>query len=85
MFFTVILNCSSQPSKDDTNLPPITIATTFTTTTLTTTRRLLVHGFTVDEHGRKMSKSEGNVVDPSSVTDGDGSTAAAALGADVLR
>ena len=30
-------------------------------------RRVHVHGFAVDERGRKMSKSEGNVVDPDTV------------------
>ncbi|MBR1375948.1 MAG: isoleucine--tRNA ligase [Cardiobacteriaceae bacterium] len=38
---------------------------------------LLTHGFTVDEQGRKMSKSLGNVVDPESVIK--------ELGADILR
>jgi len=38
---------------------------------------VLTHGFAVDQHGRKMSKSLGNVVAPQKVVD--------ALGADVLR
>ncbi|WP_145141555.1 isoleucine--tRNA ligase [Pseudomonas duriflava] len=38
---------------------------------------LLTHGFTVDENGRKMSKSLGNVIAPQQVTD--------SLGADILR
>ncbi len=38
---------------------------------------VLTHGFTVDQHGRKMSKSLGNVVAPQKVVD--------SLGADVLR
>jgi isoleucyl-tRNA synthetase len=38
---------------------------------------LLTHGFTVDAHGRKMSKSVGNVVAPQKVVN--------SLGADVLR
>ncbi|MDR5867885.1 isoleucine--tRNA ligase [Halomonas koreensis] len=38
---------------------------------------LLTHGFTVDAHGRKMSKSMGNVVAPQEVMD--------KLGADILR
>jgi isoleucyl-tRNA synthetase len=38
---------------------------------------VLTHGFTVDDKGRKMSKSLGNVIDPQKVT--------ATLGADVLR
>ncbi|MBN8728482.1 MAG: isoleucine--tRNA ligase [Xanthomonadales bacterium] len=38
---------------------------------------VLTHGFTVDAHGRKMSKSLGNVVAPQKVVD--------TLGADVLR
>lgn len=38
---------------------------------------VLTHGFTVDEKGRKMSKSLGNVVDPLEVVD--------ELGADILR
>ena len=40
-------------------------------------RGLLTHGFTVDAHGRKMSKSTGNVVAPQEVMD--------KLGADILR
>lgn len=40
-------------------------------------RGLLTHGFTVDENGRKMSKSLGNVIAPQEVTD--------SLGADILR
>nr|WP_221301207.1 isoleucine--tRNA ligase [Rehaibacterium terrae] len=40
-------------------------------------RQCLTHGFTVDQHGRKMSKSVGNVVAPQQVMD--------AMGADVLR
>jgi isoleucyl-tRNA synthetase len=40
-------------------------------------RGVLTHGFTVDEYGRKMSKSLGNVVLPQQVID--------SLGADVLR
>ena len=33
-------------------------------------RRLVVHGFTVDEKGHKMSKSIGNVVDPKMIVEG---------------
>lgn len=40
-------------------------------------RGLLTHGFTVDEKGRKMSKSMGNVIAPQEVTN--------SMGADVLR
>jgi isoleucyl-tRNA synthetase len=40
-------------------------------------KALLTHGFTVDENGRKMSKSLGNVIAPQQVTD--------SLGADILR
>ncbi len=40
-------------------------------------RAVLTHGFVVDEQGRKMSKSLGNVVDPGSVIK--------QLGADILR
>jgi isoleucyl-tRNA synthetase len=40
-------------------------------------RQVLTHGFAVDAHGRKMSKSLGNVVAPQEVMD--------KLGADVLR
>ena len=39
--------------------------------------QLLTHGFTVDEHGRKMSKSLGNVISPQKIND--------TLGADILR
>jgi len=38
---------------------------------------VLMHGFALDEHGRKMSKSLGNVIDPQEVID--------KYGADVLR
>ncbi|MFC0709834.1 isoleucine--tRNA ligase [Azorhizophilus paspali] len=40
-------------------------------------KELLTHGFTVDENGRKQSKSLGNVIAPQKVTD--------TLGADILR
>jgi isoleucyl-tRNA synthetase len=40
-------------------------------------RGVLTHGFTVDEHGRKMSKSLGNGIEPQEVMN--------TLGADVLR
>ena len=40
-------------------------------------KRVLYHGFTLDEEGRKMSKSLGNVIDPFEVTD--------KYGADVMR
>src|SRR4030095_13081137 len=40
-------------------------------------RAVLTHGFTVDEHGRKQSKSLGNVIVPQKVI--------GTLGADVLR
>jgi isoleucyl-tRNA synthetase len=40
-------------------------------------RGVLTHGFTVDEHGRKMSKSLGNILAPQRLTN--------TLGADVLR
>lgn len=40
-------------------------------------KQVLTHGFTVDEQGRKMSKSLGNVIDPQKVID--------QYGADILR
>ena len=40
-------------------------------------KAVLTHGFTVDEHGRKMSKSIGNVISPQKVIN--------EMGADVLR
>jgi len=40
-------------------------------------KRVLMHGFVLDEHGRKMSKSLGNVVEPQEVID--------KYGADALR
>lgn len=40
-------------------------------------RQVLTHGFLVDEQGRKMSKSEGNVIDPLAMT--------REMGADILR
>lgn len=38
---------------------------------------VLTHGFTVDQHGKKMSKSEGNIVEPQKICQ--------TLGADILR
>ncbi len=40
-------------------------------------RQVLTHGFVVDQHGRKMSKSDGNVIEPNKVMN--------SVGADVLR
>ncbi|MBB5190547.1 isoleucyl-tRNA synthetase [Silvimonas terrae] len=40
-------------------------------------KQLLTHGFTVDEHGHKMSKSKGNGIDPQEIFN--------TLGADMLR
>lgn len=40
-------------------------------------KTVLTHGFTVDQHGKKMSKSLGNVVSPQDVTK--------SLGADIIR
>ena len=40
-------------------------------------KALLTHGFTVDEHGKKMSKSLGNTMAPQKISDN--------LGADILR
>jgi isoleucyl-tRNA synthetase len=52
-------------------------------------KTILTHGFVMDEHSRKMSKSEGNVVDPSDVINGTSSAGGGrkqnALGADTLR
>ncbi|ESN99013.1 hypothetical protein HELRODRAFT_188978 [Helobdella robusta] len=46
-------------------------------------KKLVVHGFVLDENGRKMSKSLGNVVDPQVVVDGGQNTPA--YGVDVMR
>ncbi|KAL5008395.1 hypothetical protein ScPMuIL_013976 [Solemya velum] len=46
-------------------------------------RNLVVHGFTMDEEGHKMSKSLGNVVDPKTVIHGDQDHPS--YGVDVLR
>jgi isoleucyl-tRNA synthetase len=49
-------------------------------------RRVLTHGFTLDEKGRKMSKSLGNVVDPVVLVEGGrNEKQEPAYGADVLR
>jgi isoleucyl-tRNA synthetase len=49
-------------------------------------RRVLTHGFTLDERGRKMSKSLGNVVDPAVIVEGGrNEKQEPAYGADVLR
>ncbi|SCU88271.1 LAFA_0E11694g1_1 [Lachancea sp. 'fantastica'] len=46
---------------------------------------LITHGFTLDEHGIKMSKSIGNIVLPESVFKGDEKQGIPALGVDGLR
>ena len=49
-------------------------------------KRVLTHGFTLDEKGRKMSKSLGNVVDPAVLVEGGKNQKQdPAYGADVLR
>ena len=49
-------------------------------------KRVLTHGFTLDEKGRKMSKSLGNVVDPAVLVEGGKNEKQdPAYGADVLR
>ncbi|KAJ1961036.1 isoleucine-tRNA ligase [Dispira parvispora] len=49
-------------------------------------RKLITHGFTLDEAGRKMSKSVGNVVDPNVVVNGGKNLQKQpAYGVDVLR
>jgi isoleucyl-tRNA synthetase len=49
-------------------------------------KRVLTHGFTLDEKGRKMSKSLGNVVDPLVIVEGGkNEKQEPAFGADVLR
>jgi isoleucyl-tRNA synthetase len=49
-------------------------------------KTVLTHGFVLDEHGRKMSKSLGNVVDPAIIIDGGkNQKQEPPYGADVLR
>ncbi|MEH2276154.1 MAG: isoleucine--tRNA ligase [Nostoc sp.] len=49
-------------------------------------KTVLTHGFALDEQGRKMSKSEGNVVDPNTIIEGGkNQKAEPAYGVDVLR
>ena len=49
-------------------------------------KRVLTHGFALDEKGRKMSKSLGNVVDPMVIIEGGkNQKQEPAYGADVLR
>ncbi|CAL4066420.1 unnamed protein product, partial [Meganyctiphanes norvegica] len=49
-------------------------------------KQIYVHGFTLDESGRKMSKSLGNVIDPEKVTNGGKNLEKDPVyGADVLR
>lgn len=49
-------------------------------------KRVLTHGFALDEKGRKMSKSLGNVVDPAVIVEGGkNQKQEPAFGADVLR
>eukprot|EP00301_Raphidiophrys_heterophryoidea_P005169 c12200_g1_i1.p1 GENE.c12200_g1_i1~~c12200_g1_i1.p1 ORF type:complete len:1388 (+),score=335.82 c12200_g1_i1:36-4199(+) len=48
-------------------------------------KTVLTHGFVLDDSGRKMSKSLGNVIVPSSIVEGDKAKGAPAYGVDVLR
>jgi isoleucyl-tRNA synthetase len=49
-------------------------------------KTVLTHGFVLDEQGRKMSKSEGNVVDPNTIIEGGkNQKVEPPYGADVLR
>jgi isoleucyl-tRNA synthetase len=49
-------------------------------------KKVLTHGFALDENGRKMSKSLGNIVDPSIIINGGTNQKLdPAYGADVLR
>ncbi|MEH2069168.1 MAG: isoleucine--tRNA ligase [Nostoc sp.] len=49
-------------------------------------KTVLTHGFTLDEQGRKMSKSEGNVIDPNTIIQGGkNQKVEPPYGADVLR
>jgi len=48
-------------------------------------KSVMTHGFCVDSKGRKMSKSEGNVIDPTEIIEGGANQKPPALGADVLR
>jgi isoleucyl-tRNA synthetase len=49
-------------------------------------KTVLTHGFALDEQGRKMSKSEGNVIDPNTIIEGGkNQKVEPAYGADVLR
>lgn len=49
-------------------------------------RQVLTHGFVLDEQGKKMSKSLGNVIDPKIVIEGStGKNASVGYGADTLR
>ncbi len=49
-------------------------------------KTVLTHGFALDEQGRKMSKSEGNVVDPNTIIEGGkNQKVEPPYGADVLR
>ena len=48
-------------------------------------RQVMTHGFVTDGAGRKMSKSEGNVVDPRDIVEGSAARGWPAYGADVLR
>lgn len=48
-------------------------------------RSILAHGFAVDDEGRKMSKSIGNVINPQDITHGLPNDKSNILGIDVLR
>lgn len=63
------------------------VLTSIATTGLAPTKTFITHGFILDEHGRKMSKSLGNVMEPKMILQGDKrrSKQFPAYGTDVLR
>ncbi|MCJ1471994.1 isoleucine-tRNA ligase [Lambiella insularis] len=55
---SLLTKIASQAASDDQGLP------------IAPYRTLITHGFTLDQHGKKMSKSVGNVISPNDIMDG---------------